>query len=134
MLQNPHSRLPCRNFRISDCLRGCIQDSKCLRYCVTHWQRWTFQTYTRKYSDVGTLCLAGHQWTVFCNIHQTNTLLCVQYIRQQYLTPAMTLLVNGSPIVQSTLRLRPLVLPTQRDHPRSTIFPCQVAIPPLQRF
>ena len=30
MLQNPHSCLPCRNFRISDCLRGRIQD------CVTY--------------------------------------------------------------------------------------------------
>ena len=52
MLQNPHSRLPYRNFRISYCLRGRVQESKCLRYCVTHRQKWTLQTSTRNYSDV----------------------------------------------------------------------------------
>ena len=83
MLQNPHSRLPYRNFRISYCLRGRVQENKCLR------AKWTLQTSTRNYSDV--LCI----WLVnsklfFCNVHQRNVLFCVQYIQQLYLSPVVT--------------------------------------------
>ena len=60
-------------------------------------------------------------------------MFCVQYIRQLHLSPVVThCLVLGSQL--STLRFRPLVSPPQRDHPRSTIFLCQVAIPPLYKL
>ena len=96
MLQNPHSRLPYRNFRIYYCLRGRVQESKCLRYCVTHWQKWTLQTSTRNYSDVHCIWLVNSK-LFFCNVHQINVMLCVQYIRQLYQTPVVTLcLVLGS--------------------------------------
>ena len=89
MLQNPHSRLPYRNFRISWCLRGRVQESKCLR------AKWTLQTSTRNYSDVLCIWLVNSKVFLQCPSKKCHV-LCAIYPATVSDTCSDSCLVLGS--------------------------------------